>query len=129
MKKSLFIVPIIFIALFFIGYSFTYSYFSNTGSSSNNTFAAAVTFPISPTPTLPVAQYLVISEVQTNGGTGGGQDKLTDRDFVEIYNPTNSTVNLGDYKLVKKTGAAIPSEVLLFDYTNSHIIPAYGFFL
>jgi len=49
--------------------------------------------------------HLVISEVQIAGGTP------TD-EFVEIYNPTSSTVNLGGYRLSKKTSGGTISNLL-----------------
>ena len=42
--------------------------------------------------------HLIINEIQISGGTG-----KTENDFVEIYNPTNASINLKGYRLVKRT--------------------------
>jgi hypothetical protein len=47
------------------------------------------------------ASHIVISQVQTNGAGVG----TTNDEFVELYNPTDSAVNLSDWKLRKKTAA------------------------
>lgn len=64
------------------------------------------------------AQHIVISEIGIEG-TG---------DFIELYNPTDVDIALGDYKLVKRTstGSSDSSVVSLY---ASDLIPAHGFFL
>ncbi|MBI4037481.1 signal peptidase I [Candidatus Curtissbacteria bacterium] len=114
------IIPIFFSVLLIQS---TFAYFSDTEQSINNTFTAAASFPSI------VADHIVISEVQTNGGTGGGPEKLTDKDFIELYNPTSSAINLAGYRLVKRVGSGVPTDDNIFTFTSSHSIPARGFFL
>src|SRR3989344_8617185 len=47
-------------------------------------------------PTYSVANHIVISEVQLGGG-------IVNDEFVELYNPTNSYVNLTGWRLTRKT--------------------------
>src|SRR3989338_1223255 len=69
------------------------------------------------------ADHLVISQVQITGGAGHTTD-----DFVELYNPTDSDVDLNGMRLVKrtKTGTA---DTLIKSWTTSTIIPAHKFYL
>src|SRR5687767_3966688 len=90
---------ITFLGIF--GYKTVYGLFFDTANSTTNTFAAAAVFPTAtPTP-IPVgiATHLVISEVQITGGSGDA-----DHDFIELYNPTNSAIDLNGHRLVKRTG-------------------------
>lgn len=118
---------------------FTYSFFSDSASSTSNTFAASTTFPTpspspslsptpspspSPTPIPGIADHVVISEVQIDGGTG----QANDNDFIELYNPTSSSFNLNGHRLVKRTGNA-PNDTNIFTFTSAHIVPAHGYFL
>ncbi|MBI2587670.1 lamin tail domain-containing protein, partial [Candidatus Amesbacteria bacterium] len=65
--------------------------------------------------------HLVISEIQTSGGTGHTFDE-----FVELYNPTGSTVDLTGMKLSKKTAGGAQSDLVA---TLSGTIAANRFFL
>ena len=67
------------IILTFLSFRFVSAFFTDSANSNDNTFTAAAEFP-----TASPSGTIVISEVQTNGGTGGGQDQLTDRDFVSV---------------------------------------------
>ncbi len=66
---------------------------------------------------------ILISEVQITGGTG-----KSDNDFVELYNPNNTKVNLNGYRLVKrtKTGTA---DISIKSWTMDAYIPAKGYYL
>lgn len=123
----------------FILFRFTHSYFSSLSSSNNNVFSASESFPTtipsvtetitvtltqtptqSPTPGPILTNHLVISEVQINGAT-------TTQDFVELYNPTNSNVDLTGWKLRKKTSTGSESSLVLIGTEKS--IVSHGFFL
>jgi hypothetical protein len=67
--------------------------------------------------------YLVISQVQITSGTG-----QTNNDFVEIFNPTATAIDLQGYRLVKRTAAGT-TDITLVEWTNSAIVPAYRFYL
>ena len=67
--------------------------------------------------------HLVISEVQIAGvGTGNGN-----QDFVEIYNPTSSSILLNGMRLGKKTSGTTSATIVAFASGKS--VPAHGFFL
>lgn len=80
----------------------------------------------SPTPTsslLPSnTNHIIISEIQLTGGTG----KTTD-DFIELYNPTNSQIDVSGWRLRKKTQSGTESSIRVFG--SGKVIPARGFFL
>ncbi len=69
--------------------------------------------------TFAVANHVVISEIQVGG------EVATD-EFVELYNPTNSPINLNGWRLSKKTSTGTLSNLAT---TISGTIPAYGYFL
>jgi len=66
------------------------------------------------------ANHPVISAVQITEGEG-----KTNHDFIEIYNPTLSDINLKGYRLVKhtKTGA---SDTSIKSWTDDAVIKAHG---
>lgn len=67
------------------------------------------------------ATNIVISELQVAGANP------TD-DFIELYNPTSSEIDLKDYRLVKVTGSGTDDDgVVAFE--NGDVIPAHGYFL
>jgi hypothetical protein len=68
------------------------------------------------------ALHLVIREVQITGGTG-----KTDNDFIKIYNPTGSAVDVGGWKLRKRTQTGSESSVKVFP--DGSVIPAQGYFI
>lgn len=51
--------------------------------------------------TTPPPSSLLISAVQITGGVG-----KTSEDFIELFNPNPSPVNLNGYRLVKRTATA-----------------------
>lgn len=67
--------------------------------------------------------HVVISEIQIADATSSSS-----ADFVEIYNPTNLPINIGDLRLVKRTSSG-SSDSSLVSFTNSDIVPAHGYFL
>src|SRR5690606_25406087 len=71
-----------------------------------------------------VADHLVISEIQTGlSGTGNSQ-----KDFIEIYNPTDSDIDLDGYHLVKRTKSAT-TDTTIKSRTSTTIVPANNFYL
>lgn len=66
------------------------------------------------------ATHVVISEIQIEGAT------VTD-EFVELYNPTNSDINLTGWELIRKTAAVDAEEQPLA--TLSGTISSHGFML
>lgn len=69
------------------------------------------------------SDHLLISQVQITGGSG-----KTTNDFIEIYNPTNSDIDLKGMRLVKrtKTGTA---DTLIKSWTDSAIVKPYSYYL
>lgn len=65
------------------------------------------------------ASHIVISEVQVAGVTANDE-------FVELYNPTNSAVDLSGWRLTKKASSGAQTS-LVSTITGS--IPSHGFFL
>lgn len=78
--------------------------------SSRNHFALAAT-----------ANHIVISEIKTAG-------LEPSHDFVELYNPTDTDINLGDYRLVKRTSTGT-DDTSIIAFTADDIIPSHGYFL
>lgn len=78
---------------------------------------------LTPTPALAqTANHLVISEIQTKGASA-------DDEFIEIYNPTSSPINLSTLPLklhIINSSGTDQNRALTFVNTT---IPAYGFFL
>lgn len=66
------------------------------------------------------ATHVVISEVQIAGPNG------TDDEFVELYNPTGSSVDLAGWRLTRKTSGGTQN-TLVSNITGT--IPAHGYFL
>src|SRR3989338_4871477 len=69
------------------------------------------------------ADHLVISQVQITGGAGHTTD-----DFVELYNPTDSDIDLNGMRLVKRTQTGT-TDTLIKSWTSSTIIPAHRYYL
>jgi large repetitive protein len=97
-------------------YHSTLALFSDTAASSGNVFSASTEFPV-PTPV--VANHVVFSEIQVAGGNAN-------QDFVELYNPTSTPVNLTGWSIRKKNSAGTDSSLALI---SAGTIPAYGYFL
>ena len=118
-RKIYFLGVFVIIGLLSVAINFTHGFFSDSGNSSGNIFAAASIFP---TPT-PLTNHIVISEIQINGGSS-----LADHDFIELYNPTNSDIDINGYRLVSRTGNS-SSDGSIKSFTSSTIIHAHGFYL
>ncbi len=70
------------------------------------------------------ASYVVISEVQIGqSGTGNAGN-----DFIELYNPTDSPIDLNGYRLVKRTKSGV-SDSSIKSWTSETIIPPNGYYL
>src|SRR3989344_3939851 len=67
-----------------------------------------------------VASHVVISEIQISGGSDA------DDEFVELYNPTDSSFDLTGWRL-NKTNSGGSAQNLVASMTGS--IPAHGYFL
>jgi len=70
------------------------------------------------------ASHIVISEVQIGQSGAGGAGN----DFIELYNPTDSPIDLNGYRLVKRTKNGI-SDSLIKSWTSETIIPPNGYYL
>ncbi len=69
-----------------------------------------------------IADHIVISEVQIKG------DDNTTHDFVEIYNPTDTPVDLSNYKLMKMTSSG-NSNTIKSPISNPTTLQPHGFYL
>lgn len=65
--------------------------------------------------------HLVISEIQIDGTTAN-------EDFVELYNPTDSPIDLNGHRLVKRSSAGV-SDDSIKSWTSETIIPANSYYL
>ncbi|OGK10456.1 hypothetical protein A2767_01205 [Candidatus Roizmanbacteria bacterium RIFCSPHIGHO2_01_FULL_35_10] len=131
----------LFLILLFSGFfilNISYGFFSSVSSSNSNVFSASENFPTNPSitetitptetvavtqtpsPTPVLANHIVISEVQINGAA------IT-QDFIEVYNPTNSSIDLSGWKLRKKSSTGSENSLIVIGTGKS--IPSYGFFL
>ncbi len=76
---------------------------------------------LAPLPVSADSGHIVISEIQTYGQTA------TD-EFVRIYNPTSSAINISSWKLTKKTSSGAESN-LVSSFSDGTIIPPNSGFL
>lgn len=67
-----------------------------------------------------VASHIVISEVQIGGDNG------VDDEFIELYNPTGSSVDMTGWRLTRKTAGGTQSNLVA---SISGTIGAHGYFL
>ena len=75
------------------------------------------------TPLPPPPPKVLISEVQTTGGTG-----QTTNDFIELYNPGSEPYNLSGHRLVKRTKTGT-TDTTIKSWTTDTLVPAKGFYL
>lgn len=125
-----FLLPLV-VSLFLI--DSTFAMFADSAQSTNNTFSAAAVFPtptptstispsISPSPTpTNIANHIVISEVQIAGA--GPND-----DFIELYNPTSSDIDISNFRLAKRTSSGTTdTDIKVFGVSDK--ILAHKFYL
>lgn len=122
--KIILMICITFSALSFFTYAITHALFTDTASATNNTFSSASVFPSPPTTVTPtltptitpsvtqtatptpinISTHMVISEVQVAGSD-------SDNDFVELYNPANSSVLITGWKIRVRNSAGTESSL------------------
>jgi len=73
-------------------------------------------------PTHVIADHLVISEVQVSGSASNNE-------FIELYNPTNISVDLTGWRLARRTASGTSDIDLVSSFPSGKTIPAWGFFL
>lgn len=84
-------------------------------------FLLAVIFNFSQNAAAAPAANVVISEIQIAGATSSD-------DFIELYNPTSSDINLGDMRLIKRSSSGtVDTDIVVF--SASDIIKAHGYYL
>ena len=109
-KQFLLVGFALILFLGFMSYRTTLSLFSDASQSTGNVFGAATAFPtaipsVTSTPSTtpnPIANHLAVNEVlydPSTGQTPGGQGGANRDEFVEIYNPTASSVNVQNWVL------------------------------
>ncbi len=115
-KKYLIFGFLSFILLVLIFYKISYALFSSAASNNGNVISASTAFPTatptvtptaSPTPTITLADHLVINEVLYDPSLA--QDINNDihiGEFVEIYNPTNSSQDLTSWTVEDNGGSS-----------------------
>jgi predicted ribosomally synthesized peptide with SipW-like signal peptide len=107
------LTTILLLLLNLLGIQTTYSYFSNSATSSNNVFAAAAAFPTpsnTPSPTLsPGSTSIVINEVSSS----------TTDEWVELYNKSLVTIDVSGWKISDNNALDI--------FPSSSPIPAGGY--
>jgi hypothetical protein len=65
----------------------------------------------------------IISAVQITGGSGHTQE-----DFIELYNPTGSDIDLKGYRLVKRTAVGT-TDTVIKSWSESAVVSAHHFYL
>ena len=70
-----------------------------------------------PTPTPSAPRHIVISEFRTIGPLGA------DDEFVELYNPTGTTVNIGNWYISKSSGCGTSLSTLVYIYYGTILLP------
>lgn len=128
-KKIIILAITLLTGLAIASYNITFALFSNSATSTSNLFAAASLFPTptptsspSPSPSPTIANHLVINEVLYDTSSNQnitGQGGSNRGEFIEIYNPTGSGVNVNGWIVEDNTSSetlpniTIPSEGFL----------------
>ncbi len=133
MSKYILLSVALAVTLGIFSFGLVHAFFTSGNTNAANTFSAAAIFPTTtstPTPTSTpsadltgIANHMVISEVQVNGGPGHA-----DYDFIELYNPTSLSVDLNGFRLISRTGNS-SSDDLIKSFTAATVVPAHGFYL
>lgn len=76
-----------------------------------------------PQAALAVPNHLIINEVQISGGTGHTTD-----DFIELYNPTRTPIDVRGYRLVKRAANGA-NDTTIKSWTSSTVIASNGYYL
>ncbi len=97
---------------------------SSGASAATSTSATATSTTTTATSTASGASHLVIGEVQVSGADAGDE-------FIELYNPTASAVDISEWSLQYVGGASVisSSTVAKKNFTATSSIAASGFFL
>ncbi|MBI5401654.1 lamin tail domain-containing protein [Candidatus Wolfebacteria bacterium] len=67
---------------------------------------------------------ILINEIKITGGTG-----QTDNEFIELYNPSNASVDLTDWSIKRKSSSGAEYSLLAASRLEGKTIPANGYFL
>jgi hypothetical protein len=97
MKKIMFLTIVAAIGLGFMSYKFTHAYFTASAVSAENTFKTAESFATPSATLTPTPDHVVINEVSPVGSSSA--------DWVELYNPTNSAVNVSSWTIADNNGS------------------------
>lgn len=89
-KRFLFLTILLITGLGLISYKITHAFFSDTGSSTVNIFAASEVFPTATPSATPIPE-LVLNEVSSDGNPN--------LEWVEIHNPTGSSVDVSGWTI------------------------------
>ncbi len=114
MNKAKLLFLIVELSLFWSSFKVAYALFTGVAANQNNTYLASASFPNSFT------NHVVISEVQINGAT-------TSQDFIEIYNPTSTTIAVGGWQLKKRVSTGTESSIVVINAGTN--IASHRFFL
>lgn len=118
--KLSFLLFIMLISLTLLYYQISYAFFNDTASTTNNTFSSAEVFP----PLTSPVNHIVISEIQIRGtGTNAAS-----KDFIELYNPTSSPINLQGLRLFRRTQAGTTDNNVEVWNTSTTVKP-FGYYL
>lgn len=97
-KKFYFLMIILIVGLGFLSYRLTYGFFTDTETSSGNTFTASTDFPTpSPTTNIVINEvYYRIAREHRIGSEAGSE-------WVELFNPTSGPISLNGWSINDNT--------------------------